>query len=429
MRVALYTLGCKVNMYETIFLINQFKEKGYKIVNFKETADIYVINTCTVTNNSALKSKKTIRRVIRNNKNAIIVVIGCLVESHFTELSTDGNIHILVGNNNKTKVLTYIEEYKKNNELIRDKESLLSQPFSPMMITFCHDKTRAAVKIQDGCQNYCSYCIIPYVRGHVRSKPKDIVLSEITGLVNNGYQEIILTGINIGSYGTDLKDNSLSLLLKDILKIPNLKRLRISSLEVTDINDEILDVIAKSDIIVDHLHIPLQSGCDKILKLMNRQYNTEYFKHKIMALRKIRPKMAITTDVMVGFPGETDRDFNDTYNFINQIKFMKLHVFPYSKRAKTKAAQLPQQLSNDIKKIRVRKLTLLSKQLELEYMMQFLNQQVEILIETVDDNIARGRAGNYLLVKIKNFKGYSGTLQLVKIISISYPYLIGEISN
>ena len=331
MTVAFYTLGCKVNLYESEYLINEFRKRNYKIVDFNDKADIYIINTCTVTNTSDVKSKKMIRKAIRQNKDAIIVVMGCLAQIKHKELSNIKEIDILIGNKDKSKVVDYVEQYIKAKERIIKIYDLKNLPFENMDIDCFYDRTRAFVKIQDGCNNYCSYCIIPYVKGNIRSKSPHDVINEINNLVNNGYLEIVLTGIHTGSYGRDLNNYSLAKLLKEIVKIKNLKRLRISSIEITEIDDEILNLIKEHKVIVDHLHIPLQSGCNKILKAMNRKYDVEYYNDVINKIRAIRPIIAITTDVIVGFPGETDEDFNDTYNFIKKIKFSKLHVFPYSK--------------------------------------------------------------------------------------------------
>jgi len=426
MKVAFYTLGCKVNMYETEYLMNEFNKRNYDIISNTDLADVYVINTCTVTNSSDIKSKKLIRKAIKQNKNAIIVVMGCLSQYRHKELADIRDINILIGNKDKSKVVDYIEEYIKNKERIIKIYDLSNQQFESMEIDKFFNKTRAFVKIQDGCNNYCSYCIIPYVRGNVRSKPKEDVIKEITNLVHNGYIEIVLSGIHTGSYGSDLSNYSFAMLLQDIVKIHGLKRLRISSIEITELNNDILELIKKYEVIVDHLHIPLQSGSDKILKLMNRKYDTKYFRDIITKIRNIKPDISITTDVIVGFPNETDQDFNDTVNYINDIKFSKLHVFPYSKRDNTKAIELHNHIDESIKKIRVNKLVELSKELEKEYMDKFLNKETEVLIEKNDKNYSIGHTTNYLLVKI-NQQLCSGLIVKVKLLEVAYPYIIAKI--
>lgn len=427
MKVAIYTLGCKVNTYESEYIMDQLISKGYELVPFNEHADVYIINTCTVTNVSDSKSMKSIRQAINRNREAIIVVMGCLSQYRFTELKENKNIDILIGNKDKSKIVDYLEAYIKTKEKQYKIYNLTKEQFESMEITNFHNRTRAFVKIQDGCNNYCSYCIIPYVRGSIRSKPKEAVLREITNLVENGYQEIVLTGIHTGSYGQDLKNYSFEELLADIIKIPNLKRLRISSIEITELTPNILTLLAKSDIIVDHLHIPLQAGCNKILKLMNRKYDTEYFLKKINQIRNIRPNISITTDVIVGFPGETEAGFMETYNFIKQVNFAKLHVFPYSKRDNTKAAEMPNQIKEVIKKERVQKLLKLSKELELNYMNKFIGKDLEVLFETNKKDYSIGHTSNYLLVKLDNTKFKSGDLVTVKLDKINYPYINGSL--
>ncbi len=426
MKVAFYTLGCKVNFYETEALLNLFKNHNYEIVDFKNKADVYIINTCSVTNYSEAKSRKYIRKAIKQNKEAIVVAMGCYSQIAANEINEIDGVSIIVGSNNKMKVLDYVEQFKKDKKNVIDIENLKDVSFEDMEVVSFENRTRAFVKIQDGCRNYCSFCIIPYTRGPLRSKSKEKVIKEISNLVNNGYLEIVLTGIHIGYYGVDLKDCNLSKLLKEIVKIKGLKRLRISSIEVTEIKDELLNIIKDNNIIANHFHIPLQSGSDKILKLMNRNYNTEFFINKINNIRKIRPDVAITTDVIVGFPGETDKDFKDTYEFIEKISFSSLHVFPYSKKKNTKAAIMNNQVDSNIKKQRVSKLNDLSKKLEIKYMNQFIGQKVEVIPEIVNDEMLIGHSSNYLKVKYQGYLNDIGKMKIIKLDKINYPYIIGK---
>ncbi len=428
MTVAFYTLGCKVNLYETEYLMNQFTNKGYQIIPFNNKADIYIINTCTVTNTSDSKSRKMINKAIKQNKEAIVVVMGCYSQLKYEALSKIAGVDIIIGNKDKSKVIDYIEQYIKNKEPIVKIYDLSNEQFESMNLDTFYNRTRAFVKIQDGCNNYCSYCIIPYVRGSIRSKPHDEIIKEITNLVNKGYIEIVLTGIHTGSYGKDLNNDSFTLLLKDIVTIKKLQRLRISSIEITELNDNLLQLMKEYNVIADHLHIPLQSGSNKILKLMNRKYDTSYFEKVISEIRTIRPNIAITTDVIVGFPNETDDDFNNTYNFINRIKFAKLHVFPYSKRDNTRAAAMDNQIDNNIKKIRVNKLLTLSQQLEKEYMSKFLAKTLDILVETTKNGYYIGHTSNYLMIKTKAKIKYNEIVP-IKINNVDYPYLIGEVDR
>ena len=421
MKVGIYTLGCKVNSYESEYVANLFKDHGYEIVPFSEYADIYVINTCTVTNNSDSKSRKIIREAIRNNNHACIVAMGCFIESSKDNL-IDG-INIAIGNKDKSKIVELVEEYLKdhtdiNHILPLDKE------FEDMEITSFGSKTRAFVKIQDGCENYCTYCIIPYVRGKCRSKKLDTIISEITSLVNNGYKEIVLTGIHTGSYGIDI-DVSFSKLLEEIIKIPNLYRLRISSIEVTELNSNVLDVIKNSKIICDHLHIPLQAGSNAILKLMNRKYDLAFFMNKIKEIRTIRPDISITTDIIVGFPGETEELFLETINNSKKIGFSKIHVFPYSERRGTPAEKFPGKVDVHERKNRSRRLIEVSEELEKEYMKKFIGKRLNVLIERYKDGYSYGHSSNYLEFKIKGCYNQEEVIE-AKIIEVQYPYVIGE---
>ena len=299
--------------------------------------------------------------------------------------------------------------------------------FEDMFITTFEGRTRAFIKIQDGCRNFCSFCIIPYVRGGCRSKDFNKVIEEVKSLTENGYQEIVLTGIHTGNYGVDIKTN-FAKLLKELVKIEKLKRLRISSIEITELNEEVLNVLKESKIIVDHLHIPLQAGTDKILKLMNRKYDLKYFEDKINEIRKIRPEISISTDIIVGFPGETEEDFEGTIEFSKKIAFSKIHVFPYSIRKNTKAEKMPGHLDNSIKKERARRLIEVSKELEEQYMNKFINKEVEILTENYKEGYTYGHTGNFLYVKV-NKKLPNDKFVKVKITKLDYPTLIGDIDE
>lgn len=397
MRVKGICLGCKVNTYEMEFILSKFKNKGYEIVS--DNADIYIINTCSVTNTSDAKSRKVINRITRENKDAIIVVMGCMIEANH-DYDSDG-ISIIIGNKDKNKVVELVEEYIASHKKIKKLYPDFDSEFEDMFIEYMEGRTRAFVKIQDGCENFCSYCIIPFTRGKCRSKNKETVLKEINTLVNNGYKEIVLTGIHTGHYGEDGK-TSFSELLLEIVKINGLKRLRISSIEITELNEDFLDVLKKYPVIVDHLHIPLQSGCDKTLHDMNRKYDTKYYLDKINTIRSIRPDISITTDVIVGFPGETDIDFENTCSFIRKIGFSKIHVFPYSRRHGTKADLMPNQIDEKIKKERVAKLISISDELEIAYIDKFINKEALVLIEKNVDNYSIGHTGNYLEIKVNN---------------------------
>ena len=396
MKVGLCNLGCKVNTYEMEYIASLFKERGYEIGDFNDFCDVYVVNTCTVTNNSDVKSRKMINHPKKINKNCCLVVCGCFIESAKDYKNDD--IDIILGNYNKSKVVDLVEDFFRNKEKINQRFNLNEVEFEDMNIKHFENRTRAFVKIQDGCENFCTYCIIPYVRGKCRSKKEDNVLSEITTLVNNGYNEIVLTGIHTGNYGVDINTNFSSILEK-ILNIKGLKRLRISSIEITELDDKFLELL-KNPILCNHLHIPLQSGGEKTLKRMNRKYDKKYFKEEIEKIRKVRPDISITTDVIVGFPGETEDDFNECVDFIKEINFSKLHVFPYSKRDGTVAAKMKDQIDGKVKKERVNTLLDLSKTLEENYNNSFIGKKESCLIEKVDCKYSYGHCSNYVYLKI-----------------------------
>jgi len=421
----IYTLGCKVNTYESNVMRDALLNKGYFEVGLKEKADITIINTCTVTNTADSKSMKVIRQAIRRNENAIIVVCGCLVQNKKEEVSKIDGVDIVIGNINKSKIVDYIEKYIEEKKQEVDVRNIMDTNFEPMMLNN-FNKTRAFVKIQDGCNNFCSYCIIPYTRGNVRSKDKQSVLKEIQLLVDEGHKEVVLTGIHTGNYGAEFADYKFADLLKDIVKIDKLERLRISSIEITEINDDVMEVIKENNILVDHMHIPLQSGSDAVLKRMNRKYDKEYFINKIKKLRKIRPNISITTDVIVGFPGETKEEFEETIETIKKIEFTKLHVFPYSKREGTKAAVMDGQVDENIKKKRVKILLQLSKELEYNYMEKFIGKKVIFIPEMAKEEYIIGHTGNFLNVKYRGNKNDLNKDIEVKINNIEYPYCIGS---
>jgi len=399
MKVAFYTLGCKVNLYETEVMMSKFKEKGYSLVEFKEYADIYVINSCTVTNNADIKTRKTINHIKNNYPNSTLALVGCYSQVN-KEINIDG-IDIIIGTSNKSKIVELVEDYIKNKKQIYKIEDIYKCNFENMSIDNFNTKTRAFVKIQDGCNNYCSYCIIPYARGNIRSKDMDDIINEVTKLVHNGYKEIVLTGIHTGHYGKEKGINDLSDVLINLSKIDNLKRIRLSSIEITEIDDKFLKCLKDIDIIAEHLHIPIQSGCNKTLKDMLRKYDVNYFKNKIDVIRQIRPDISITTDVIVGFPNETDEDFNETVSTIRDINFSKLHVFPYSKRNGTKAALMQNQINSITKRKRSKILIDLSNELENNYKNKFINKKAIIIPETYKDGYLIGHSSNYLLIKEK----------------------------
>ena len=419
--VGVLSLGCKVNTYESEYVINELKNAGYEIKNFDDICDVYIINTCTVTNNSDSKSKKMIRQAIKRNPNACVVAMGCFIAAN-PDIQIDG-LDIILGNKDKSKIVELLDEYFKNKNELRLQYTGRLKEFEDMYISNFPGRTRAFVKIQDGCDNFCTYCIIPFVRGKCRSKDESKVIDEVKSLVKNGYKEVVLTGIHTGSYGVDL-DTDFADLLDKLVKIDGLLRLRISSIETTELNDKVLNVLENSKVLVDHLHIPIQAGSNEILKAMNRKYDLDYFFNKINEIRAIRPDIAISTDVIVGFPGETEELFNTTIDTCKKLEFSKLHVFPYSERRGTASSRMDGKIDEHEKKERSRRLIEVSHELEMNYMKKFINKEVDVLIEEFKDGYSYGHTGNYLHVKINKELPHNEIVK-VTIKSVEYPYCIG----
>ena len=399
MKFCIKTLGCKVNTYESELIHNLFIRKGY--VYSEEDADIYVVNTCTVTNMSDRKSRGVIHNIRRNHPNSILVVTGCFSQNAFNTGRLDEiDADIILGNKDKSKVVEYVEEFIKNKEKKLKFYNMDEVEFENMELDNMHSRARAFVKIEDGCENFCTYCIIPYVRGKVRSKKHEEVIKEVKSLVDKGYKEIVLTGIHTGHYIDG--EYNFENLLKDLIKIEGLIRLRISSIEINELTDGVLDIFSKSNILVPHLHIPLQSGSNKVLKEMNRKYDKEYFINRINHIRKIKENVSITTDVIVGFPGETEEEHKESMKTIKEVGFTKVHTFPYSDRYGTIASTMPNKVDGNIKKRRVKELLTLSKELEVNFYKKFYNKKLEVLIEEEKDGFFYGHTSNFIRVKISD---------------------------
>lgn len=394
MKVGICSLGCKVNIYESEVATDLLKKGGYEIVPFEDKADIYIINTCSVTNESDKKSRKMINRAKKNNSEAIIVVMGCYSQVSSDDIEAD----IILGNKDKSKIVEIL------NDFIRDRESkkiiydLSSVEFEKMEISHFDNHTRAFVKIQDGCNAFCSYCIIPYTRGRVRSKNKNDVIEEVSRLVKDGYKEIVLTGIHTGRYGIDI-NSSLYELLCELVKIPNIYRIRLSSIEINEVTPEIIDLYKNNKIMARHLHVPLQSGSNKILKLMNRRYNKEEFMKMIDKLREIED-ISLTTDLIVGFPNETDDDFEETMDTLKKIHFTKIHTFPYSRRRGTVADKMDGHISGDIKKKRVHEVIELSNEYENEYYKSKISKVYDGVVERHNNGLVVVHTSNFIPVII-----------------------------
>lgn len=401
MKVAIYTLGCKVNTYESEYAISEFIKRGYEIVDFSEFADIYLINTCSVTNTSDQKSRKMIRQARKRNENAVVAVMGCFSQIRENNNSIMDIVDVVIGNNDKSKIVDLIEKFINTKEKVLNIKDISKEEFDDIELSIFNTRTRALVKIEDGCENFCSYCIIPYTRGKVRSKKPERVLKEVNTLVANGYKEIVLTGIHTGHYGADLDNYDFSDLLEDLDKIEGLERIRISSIEIVELNDKFLNMLKRSKKIVNHIHIPMQAGSDHVLKLMNRRYDKKYFMDKINKIKTIRPNIAITTDVIVGFPNETEEDFNETIGFVKELKLAGGHVFPFSSRNGTPAAKMSGQLTKQEKHERCKKLIKVFDELEEKYYKMHVGKDVIVIPETYQDGYLIGHTDNYLKVKFK----------------------------
>lgn len=423
--VAFHTLGCKVNHYETEAIWQLFKGENYEKVEFEQASDVYVINTCTVTNTGDKKSRQVIRRAIRKNPDAVICVTGCYAQTSPAEIMAIPGVDIVVGTQDRTKMIGYIEQFKKERTPINGVGNIMkSRVYEELDVPAFTDRTRASLKIQEGCNNFCTFCIIPWARGLMRSRQPEDVIKQATQLVEAGYKEIVLTGIHTGGYGEDLKDYSLARLLQDLENVQGLKRIRISSIEASQLTDEVIAVINDSEKVVRHLHIPLQSGSDTVLKRMRRKYTMSFFAERLDRLKEALPGLAVTSDVIVGFPGETEEEFQETYDFIAKHKFSELHVFPYSKRTGTPAARMDDQVDESIKNERVHKLIQLSDQLAKEYASTFHNEVLEMIPEEVDQDhpdFLVGYTDNYLRVRVKLSEDFIGHIVKVKLTKPGYP--------
>lgn len=396
MKFNIVTFGCKVNQYESNMMKERMLSSNFFYVENISEANIIVVNTCSVTNVADKKCLKMIRRIKREYPNSILVVAGCSSQNK-QEIYENLDIDILIGNKDKSKIDILLKEYIKTHKKYVKFYNDRKLDFEDMLISD-YNHIRAFIKIEDGCDNFCSYCIIPYVRGSVRSKNFETVIKEAKLLTQKGHKEIVLTGIHTGHYmdnGYDLTD-----LINELSKIEDLLRIRISSIEITELNDKFLNMLSTNKKVCDHLHIPLQAGSDEILKKMNRKYDLKYYEEKIKKIRMIRPNISITTDIIVGFPYETDKLFNETLEFSRKMNFSKIHVFPYSIRLGTSAANMPNQVDESIKKERVKKLMDLSKTMEKEYYNKFVGKELDILVEECDNNVSIGHSSNYLMVTL-----------------------------
>lgn len=431
-RIAFYTLGCKVNQVETEQLIEEFVSRGYQLVDFAESADIYIINTCTVTHVSDRKSRAMLRRAVRSNPQAIVIATGCVAQVDAEQMAAIEGVDLVIGNRDKENLPAIIEEYMaREHSGVEILVNPISQDDKPRAIMYSqlHQRTRAFVKIQDGCQSFCAYCIIPQARGPVRSKLPEDVLAEIKQLVLLGYQEIVLTGIHTGFYGIDIPDWDLNRLIRAILdQVPGSYRIRFSSIEPLEINDELLDMIARDRRMCRHLHIPLQSGSDKILKTMGRRYDRNYYRELIEKTARKIPGTALTADVMVGFPGETKQDFQDSFDLIEQISISDLHVFKYSRRVGTRAAEMQNQVTETEKQKRSERLLELARKKKNEFVKQYIGQTLSLLVEQKSGKDKyTGITDNYIEVLFPSALDLCGQITRVKLLAANKEGVLGQL--
>lgn len=419
--VAFYTLGCKVNFYDTEAIWQLFKNEGYEQVEFDQTADVYLINTCTVTNTGDKKSRQIIRRAVRRNPEAIVAVTGCYAQTSAAEILEIPGVDLVIGTQDREKILPLVDEIRSKREPINAVRNIMkTRTFEELDVPSFGGHTRAFLKIQEGCNNFCTFCIIPWSRGLSRSREPQSVLSQARQLVAAGYKEIVLTGIHTGGYGDDMDNYRLSDLMEELDKVEGLERIRISSIEASQIDDKMLDVLKRSTKMCRHFHIPLQAGDDSVLKRMRRKYTTAEFAGKIARIREAMPDVAITTDVIVGFPGETDEMYRNGYEFMQQIGFSEMHVFPYSQRTGTPAARMEDQVDDEIKNARVHELIELSERMQLEYAQKFVGQVVDVIPEKNEKGLhpqgmVGGHSDNYLTVLFEGSQELQGKLCRVKI--------------
>ena len=427
-KVAFITLGCKVNQYETNAMIQQFLQKEYEIVEPTQKADIYIINTCTVTNISDRKSRQMLRRVKYLNPKATVVACGCYVQVAKEEIQKIKEIDLTIGNNEKKEIVGIIEKYKHKKQKNNKIENIMDQKEYVELgkITYT-EKTRAVIKVQDGCDRFCSYCIIPYARGRVRSRKPENIIEEIQSIAKKGIKEVVITGIHVASYGKDFKEKyELIDLLEEINKIQGIQRIRLGSIEPLLITEEFVKRLSKLEKICHHFHLSLQSGCDETLKRMNRKYTTQEFKTIVERLRKAYSDVILTTDIIVGFPMETEEEFQKTYQFLQEIKFYKMHIFKYSPRKGTKAAKMEGQIDGKIKEERSQKLIELSNTNQKEFNKQYIGKEIEILFEEEKNSYYQGHTKNYILGIIKSKENLENKIIKAKCIDAKIDHILLE---
>ena len=415
-KIAFITLGCKVNLYDTEAMAELFTEKGYEVVDFEEYADVYLINTCTVTNLGDKKSRQMIRRAKRINPNSVVVATGCYAQVASEEVAKIEGINIVIGTKNRSEIVETVENYVAENGVVNNVSDIMGEKeFEPLQISRLTNRTRAYIKIQEGCNRYCTYCIIPYARGPIRSRKPEEVIEEVKKLAENGFKEVVLTGIHVASYGLDLGNITLADIIEKVHSVNGIERIRFSSMEPLAIDDDFVARMAKLPKVCDHYHLSLQSGCNRTLKRMNRKYNAEQYAEACERLRNAFPNVAITTDIIVGFPDETEEDFKESLAFAEKMKLDKIHTFPYSPKKGTPAAKMKNQISGDVKSQRSKEMIALSDKMNIDFLNNNIGKTVPVLFKDMENGFWQGHTTNYIKVLVKSDENLNNKIVDIKL--------------
>lgn len=428
-KIASYALGCKVNQYESEAIAELFAEKGYDVVSIEDQADVYIINTCTVTNFGDKKSRQLIRKVKRQNPDAIVAVVGCYAQTAPEEIAAVEGVNLVIGTKDKSQVVKMVEDYRKEMGVQNFVTDIMHERvFEPLEIKRLQNRTRAYLKIQDGCSQFCSYCIIPYARGPIRSRAPQDVIAEVKRLAENGFREVVLTGIHVASYGKDRKDITLTEIIQQVHAVEGIERIRFSSIEPNVVTEEFAQAMAALPKVCDHFHLSLQSGCDKTLEQMRRRYDTAQYRRAVALLRKYLPDVALTTDIIVGFPGESEQDYQQSKAFAEEIGFSKIHVFPYSPKKGTPAAERKDQLPNAVKQQRSHDLILASERMTEAFLQAHVGKEKEVLFERmVSPDVYEGHTTNYMKVHAKSTEDLTNQCKMVHMLEVEGETAFGEI--
>lgn len=431
-KAAFYTLGCKVNQYDTEAVLENFKAAGYEIVEFGEYADVYVVNTCTVTHLSDRKCRQMLRKTKKINPESVLVAMGCYAQIAADQIKEQvEEIDIIVGTNKRGQIVELVDQFlEERMEMLNVVDDIMAvEEFEELKISDMGERTRVYIKVQEGCNNYCSYCIIPYVRGKIRSRKEEQVIDEVKRLAGLGFKEIVLTGIHVLAYGKDLGNTNLMQLLERVHEVEGIERIRMSSIEPVVVTEEFIETLRRLPKVCHHFHLSLQSGSQTVLKRMNRKYTKEEYLESVHRLQNLWPDVALTTDIIVGFPGETDEEFEETLAFVKEVNFAQIHVFPFSPREGTPAAKMKNQVEPGVKEKRAKTLGALEKELRHAYMAKHIGQTMEVLFEKAHEGTLTGHTSNYLRVKVQGQENLENTVQSVVIDAVEGELLVGHLEK